>query len=377
MNTHELSASDRPGLDQAALQRMLQLILRTPSPENAQPWRFVVDGNQLAVYHSAARAKLATFPDDLSVLGVGMLAEAITLAASTEGLDAELTFALAERGDEQPWLYASLHHAECTPDPLATALSLRHTDRRRYAGGNLSDPVFQAVQEQARSFVGARLYLTDHYPDAYLQQVMAADEASLAWDEMRRDLNRWLRFTEREIHRTEDGIPWRALLRNPQRPWHYLQSRLWWLETRLDWFPAWLLNLEKRLFDDSGDLTPKSFADGAGIGCITTVSGAIMDLVAAGRLVLRTWLLLNWRGYSVQPMTNLTSIVYPQRLGKWSLPSAFASMVADGYHCLQQTFGFPDCETPIFAFRTGLPIAPYPSTAQTKRRKDGDVGTHV
>jgi len=358
-----------PHADSAAIQRILPAVLRTPSPENSQPWEIVVEGNILLVYHVAARAKLATFPDDLCVLGAGMMAEGIELAATTEGMSAQITFLLDERTDERPWLRAELTRTGVAADPLAAALLLRHTDRRRYAGGTLRDPVFRELEAQARLSAGARLYLTDRYPAAYQQQVAAADAASFAWPEMRADLNRWLRFTERSIQRTQDGIPWRGLLRNPETWWHYLQSRLWWLETRLDWFPEWLLRLEQRVFDDSGELTPKSFSDGAGIGCVTTVSGQTADLVAAGRLALRVWLLLNLRGFSFQPMTNLTSIVYPQWLGHWRLPANLAPAVANAYAVLQQTFGYSRRETPIFTFRTGLPPAPYPANARTRRRR--------
>jgi len=215
-------------MKQSIIQKVLDDVLRTPSPENCQPWYIEVHGNVLKTFHKSNYAKLATFPDDLSVLGAGMIAE---------------------------------------------------------------------------------------------------------------------------------------------KPSHYIRSRLWQLSYWLDWFPEILQKLESRFFDDSAELTPRSFEDGAGIGCITVFSNDSTDLVDAGSLVLRMWLMLNLEGYGFHPMENLPSIIYPKYFGYFDLPENLKYLIDGGYDILQDMFGYSNDEVPIFCFRTGRPLSDYPLNARTLRRK--------
>lgn len=357
--------------DTEKIARIVQAILQVPNPENSQPWKIVVCENVLEVFHSSERAKLATFPDDLSILGIGMIAETLDIVCSTEGLQAQITYFLEKRSDEHPWLKAELHPVEeNSVDQLASAILLRHTDRRRYAGGSLNDPVFQEVHNEAMANQGANLYFIDKYPDEYLKLLQNADKTVLEWPELLQDLTQWVRFTDKAIKTTRDGMPWRSLLRGKDNWIYYLRSRLWWLASNFNWVPASLQKLETYIFDDSSELTPISYDDIAAIGCITTKSSSIDDLIASGRLALRIWLLLNLRGYGFQPMTNLSSIIYPQRLGTFNLPSHLAPLVDNAYETLQGLFGFPESELPIFCFRTGLANGEYPTNARTLRRTD-------
>lgn len=352
------------------IDRIVQAILQMPTPENSQPWKIVVSENVLEFFHSSERAKLATFPDDLSVLGIGMIAETLKLACSREGLDARLTFLLEERSDDHPWLRAELYTIDnISPDPLVQALSLRHCDRRYYAGGSLDDSVFQEIAEEAAAIQGANLYFTNKYPDEYLQLLKNADQIIIDWQEYSDDMAKWLRFTDKEIESTRDGMSWRTLLRGNPNWLYYLRSRLWWLATRFSWFPESLQKIDS-YFDDSWGFSPSSYEDGAGIGCVTTRSASVEDLVASGRLVIRVWLLLNLRGYGFQPLTNVPAIIYPQRLGTFKLPNQLNHLVANGYETLQQVFGFSEPELPIFCFRTGRAMGDYPAVARTLRRTD-------
>jgi len=301
-------------------------------------------------------------------MGVGMLTEALELAAGIEGLRPEIRYDLDERTEEKPWLSVEFTSATAVPDPLAETLLLRHTDRRRYAGGSLDEPMFGQLAQMALATPGINLYCIDRYPTEYLQLLQDADRSVMEWDEMRHDMTRWMRFTEQQIHDTQDGMPWRGLLRGPENWRHYIQSRFWWLSTWLDWFPAWLMQLQGKFFDDSGELTPMSFNDGAGLGCVTVDSESKEDLVASGRVIMKIWLALNKNGYGFQPMTNLPSITYPRQLGAFDLPPSIRHLVTDDYAILQRTYGFANGELPVFCFRTGLAASEYPTNARTLRR---------
>ncbi len=355
-------------IDKEKISHVAQAMLQIPTPENSQPWKIVICDNVLEVFHSSKRAKLATFPDDLSIFGIGTLLETLELVCSAEGLEAQTTLLLENRSDESPWLRAKLYPAERLPDPLAQAVFLRHTDRRKYAGGTLDDPIFQEAHREANAISGANLYFIDEYPDEYLQLLQNADQKVMEWDELRCDLMRWTRFTDKEIATTRDGMQWRSFLRGSENWIYYLRSRIWWLAATFDWFPEWLHNLETAFFDDSSELSPSSYDDGAGIGCITTQSASMEDLITSGRLSLRIWLLFNLNDYGFQPLTNLSSTIYPLQTGGLNLPKYLTHLVENGYETLQQVFGFSKQEIPIFCFRVGIVSGEYPANTRSLRR---------
>lgn len=352
------------------IEELLTLLLRIPNPENCQPWSFVVDEQRVEVFHDAARMRFGDMPYNLSPVNLGMVAEGMEILASTLGLRPQLTFFLDHQSDTRPWLVAEFHPAQTIPDPLADAFALRHSDRRKYAGGSLADPVYGEVIKEARKFNGVRLYLTDQYSATFIDLFRRADFVFAKYEPIWRDMSRWMRYWDKEIAATQDGMSWRSALYEDERWYHYLQSRLWWLMGLYKRSPAWLEAIERRLFGSSGEFTPLDFHNGAGVGCITVPSAADSDLVTAGRLALRVWLLINLRGYSFQAFTNVTALVYPTRVGNYTLPSPYQELMADGFDQLQRAFGFPDHEIPIFCFRTGLPIGPRAANTHSLRRPD-------
>jgi hypothetical protein len=362
--------STEPNIVKEKLTRIAHAVLQIPTPENSQPWEIRIYGNMFEIFHSSERAKLASFPDDLSVLGIGIMSEALDLACGTEGLAVKIRYYLENRTDNSPWIRAEFIPSERPVDPLSAALSLRHTDRRYFAGGSLNDPIFEQAHHEASLNSGANLYFTDTYSKDYLRLIREADKIVMEWDEYRNDLTRWVRFANKQISHTRDGMPWRSFLRNSENLLYYLRSRVWWLAAKLDWFPDVLQRLETRLFDDSSELSPSSFDDGAGVGCITTVSDKPEDLIAAGRLILRIWLLFNQHGYGFHPITNLPGTIYPLHLGKLKLPAHLSHLLVNGHARLQYVFPYPNDEVPIFCFRVGRASKKYPINAKTLRRVD-------
>jgi hypothetical protein len=353
-----------------AIEELLSQALRIPTPENCQPWSFVIDGTCVEVFHDSARIRFGDMPYDMSPVNLGMVAETLEILASAAGLQPQMTFFLDHQTDERPWLTVAFREAETMPDPLAAAFASRYSDRRRFAGGSLTDAVYREVVNEAQKFAGVHLYLTNQYNAELIDLFRRADFVFAKYEPIWRDLSRWMRYWDKEIAATQDGMSWRSVLYEDERWYHYFQSRLWWLMGLYKSSPAWLEAIERRLFGASGEFTPLDFSNGAGIGCVTVPSTSRLDLVAGGRLVLRAWLLINARGYSFQALTNVTTLVYPTSVGNYTLPSPYRELMADGYDQLQAAFGFADHEIPIFCFRTGLPIGPRAANTQSLRRLD-------
>lgn len=364
MNTQENAALA------ARIEDVLTQVLRIPNPENCQPWSFVSDGHRVEVFHDSARMRFGDMPYNLSPVNLGMVAEGIEMLSSVAGLQTEMTFFLDHQSDDRPWLIVEFQEASTTPDPLAVTFSTRYSDRRGFAGGSLADPVFTEVAEVAQGFDTVKLYLIDQYPEALIDLFRKGDYVFTKHEPIWRDMSRWMRYWDKEIEATQDGMSWRSCLYENQRWYHYPQTRLWWLMGLFKSSPPWLEAIERTLFGSSGELAPLDFETGAGVGCITVPSDSREDLVMAGRLGLRTWLSINAHGYGFQAMTNVTALVYPERVGTYKLASPYRELMADGFEILQQAFGFSDQEIPMFCFRTGLPVGPQAANARSLRRLD-------
>jgi hypothetical protein len=352
------------------IEHVITQVLRIPNPENCQPWSFVIGDDYVEVYHDSERMTFGDMPFDLSPINLGMVAEGIEILSTLEGLQPEMSFDLGHQLNTRPWLVVKFRENNHAPDPLAEAFALRYSDRRKFAGGLLTDEVYLESADEAASFDRAKLYLTDNYSEQLIDLFRRGDFVFAKYEPIWRDMSRWMRYWDRDIEQTQDGMSWRSVLYEDQRWYHYFQSRLWWLMGLFKSSPVWLESVERTLFGSSGEFTPLDFSNGAGLGCITVPSAAREDSVEAGRLALRIWLLINLRGYGFQAMTNVTALVYPTHVGNYELPSPYKELMADGYEILQRTFGFSDQEVPVFCFRTGRPIGKQAESAKSLRRLD-------
>jgi hypothetical protein len=281
---------------------------------------------------------------------------------------------LEERSETKPWLTIEFEESSnSNPHPLSFGLQQRHTDRRRYGGGSINDQVFKELKQHSlNSYANdnVNLYFTNNYPSEYLAALAGADESLWITKDILHEFNRWIRFTDRHTISSKDGLPWRSLLREPETTLHYLQSRLWWFSALLNFYPQKSPAMIQKMYGDYFHPTPKSYDDGAALACVTVNSGSRESLITAGKLILETWIRLNQAGYSVQPLTNLVYLTWLRRLGISDLPESDRHLIKNDYESSKKAYGFSESEIPVFVFRTGLPITPYPLNAKTLRRED-------
>ena len=346
--------------------------IRTPTPSNCQPWQLRITDTTIELYHQSIRGKFASLPDDLSIFGLGMMAASLELAAQQQGLMA--TFdrpPLEQRCDAKPWLIA--HFSELTAPPtardqlLADHLASRHTDRREYAGGSPNDPVFDEMRAEVAAHAGTSMQFITEYPQPYQKLQLEADLSILQWRELRHDFMKWARFTEKERQRTQDGDSWDDLLGETKNLTYYLRLFGWSLMQKNRLLPDLI---QRKVISMLDKPLSELHQDGAAIACITTADGDLETLFTAGHLAMRTWVLLNARGYAYQPLCNLTMFVYPTYRSDYQLPPTIAPYFEHAYAVLRETFGFAEGAIPAFCFRTGLPVAPFDADHFSLRRDD-------
>ncbi|HNC98434.1 MAG TPA: hypothetical protein PKW90_20050, partial [Myxococcota bacterium] len=119
-----------PSPPPAGIEALVAAAVRAPSGGNCQPWIFHVEGRQIWIEHDAARsASLLDFRGEAAHFALGAAAENLVIAASEQGLAAEV-LPFPEPGRPEIVARVELRPSQMPPDPLAASLPLRRTDRR-------------------------------------------------------------------------------------------------------------------------------------------------------------------------------------------------------------------------------------------------------
>ncbi len=155
----DASASPAPAAAASPVERILGAARWAPSGDNSQPWRFEVTGEDSARIRLTSEAGQNPYDfrgGEPSILSGGMLLESLRIAATEQGR--AMTWSV--RRDENPYeIAAAFPLAEQTAaDPLASALSHRSVDRRRYR----TRPLTEAEKAALADALGPGLAVTWH-----------------------------------------------------------------------------------------------------------------------------------------------------------------------------------------------------------------------
>ncbi len=245
-----------------------------------------------------------------------------------------------------------------TPE-LDGALEQRCTDRRAFAGGSLSAPVFDAIRREATATPGCNVRFIERCSPELLSYLERGDGYVWRHEDVYRDLMRWVRFSQREIDATRDGAPWRCLGYDiPELPGLSIARS----------------SLVQRLIAGGGlSVLPRlrlgsQLASAAGLYAVTAPSTSPLDLVNAGRRAFLIWLRLNRAGYGVHPISVQSVFAHAFAEGQpppGTLPE-LVEVFRGGPAILARAFGAGPGEQVIWMFRTGVSPAP-PAALRTLR----------
>jgi hypothetical protein len=342
--------------------RIIELAMTAPNVDNAQPFYFRWEGESLSVFRDEHRDRQrGNAGNYVSMVGLGCLVECITIAAAGEGYQAGVDFRYDPENLNAPWITIVFHPNSTEPGELLPGLELRCSDRREYQGGDLSDPVFEQVSADAARFQKCGLYFRDPTDQKLIDYILRCEEFLWADKQVLPEMLSWVRWSQREVDRTRDGVPWQSLGVN------YLVSRL------MRWVAksARFRNLARRT---GGPLRAqqKSMAanirSSAALGCITVQDAKPKTMFQLGRLFLRAWVRLNMAGFSVQVIANPAVHAFQYAVGilPEDYPAVSKQVFAGGVGILTAAFGLPASETPAWMFRTGL-SSPLPAKMKTLR----------
>lgn len=344
-------------------ERILELGMTAPNVDNAQPFYFRWEGDRLLILRDEERdRRRGNVGNYVSMVGLGCLVECVTIAASDEGLAADVAFQYDAQDLKRPWLMVSFRPGQAEPDELLPGLRLRRSDRREYEGGDLSDPVFGRVTADAGNIRGSTLYLQDRLDQKLIDYLLQCEEFLWKDKEILPEMLSWVRWSPKEVRRTRDGVPWQALGVS------FLASRLMRFVAQSEIF--------RRLARRSGGplraqqkTVEAQIRSSAALGCITVEDTEPETMFNLGRLFLRAWVRLNMAGFGVQVMANPAIHVFQHVAGilPEDYPAESKRTFAKGERILAEIFGLPAGEIPAWMFRTGK-SSPLPAEMRTLRR---------
>lgn len=139
-------------LSPAELQAVLKAAVSAPSADNHHAWKLRVEGDRLSL-RTARLAQEGSTRRQLSRISLGAVAECMVIAASRHHIQLELSEQLESL--ECPVILTATRVRELQADPLAAALSERHSNRRLlYRAPNIAPDAWQQILQQAQRVPG-------------------------------------------------------------------------------------------------------------------------------------------------------------------------------------------------------------------------------
>tara|TARA_R110000823_G_scaffold210224_14_gene340580 strand:+ start:10187 stop:12148 length:1962 start_codon:yes stop_codon:yes gene_type:complete len=131
------------------IERVLDLARWAPSGDNDQPWRFEIIDDLHAVIHTSDTRDWCVYDLDgsSSQIAVGALLETISIAASAEGMRADVTSRADSPETAQAFELELVPDKECSPSPWLPFVRSRVTQRARLSTRSLSGAQKRALEE--------------------------------------------------------------------------------------------------------------------------------------------------------------------------------------------------------------------------------------
>jgi hypothetical protein len=270
----------------------------TPSPHNVQPWRLrIVSETQCELYYDPRRLLPKTDPTSaFTTMGLAMFVEYLSVALQSRGheVHADYVGGPLDYGATRPTLFAVLALVPATSDDIIDRrlILARKTSRLPYDGL----PVEDSALDRLAAIAGENGHRFQSSSDpALVAWMLDLNRFTLFADlddgETRGELRQWIRPTDQEAEKKQDGL-WANCLR----------------------FPGWLL----RAFFDEHDKWGKGWrADLCGRLLVRGMRGTRTvgwwsgpfeqhdDWLSAGRTLGRSWLELTRLGIQLHPFGSI------------------------------------------------------------------------
>jgi hypothetical protein len=300
------------------LHQLLAAAVAAPSADNHHDWRIRLadDGIELLLGPGAASA--TSTRQILTLISLGAVAESMVIRASSMGLGIRVETDVARR--HMPIKLAWTDQVPL-PDPLDSALSIRHSNREVFycgpalAGAELSE--IQAMsQGRARSF----WYDAPDLRSGVLSLMRKAETERFRNRELHTELYSAVRFDEGWQVSAPEGLPLGSLGMQLWERVGFVACRRWSVQRMLNCFGAHIF-LGARAADLPCRWAPH-------VCTLNAEGSAEPAAVDVGRLMLRVWAHANSRGLAVQAFAAAPMYALP---GATSISESLQAHLEQGW----------------------------------------------
>lgn len=287
-----------------AWEPIIHAAVLAPSPDNNQPWRFVVQDGKLQVFADPERQLPSDVKSMFCCLALGAAIENACLAARDQGLQPIVDVLEPEAEGvsfDRPTATIRFDSGG-TRHPLVDQIAKRCTNRKRYSREPLETELLRRLSEAAGEFPTVRIdWVTERKQIGQFAWLCGrTDRMRFEYEPFHQELFKQLRFTPEEAERTGDGLDLRTLELPPGAGLVMRILRSWKLVKALN-----RVGLSRLLALPGVRVTSASGA----IGLVSVRSAKVGEFLNAGRAFERLWLKATELGLSLHPLGSLPIFV--------------------------------------------------------------------
>ena len=201
--------------DDPEIEELVRMATLAANGHNTQPWKFLLEGQKVAILPDFARRTAVVDPDDHHLfVSLGCAAENLVIAGSALGRGSEVVIGAGA----EPQVDIALSPAQPGGLGLYQAIPLRQSTRSAYDGQQISPADMALLEAAAREEGVSVLFFTEPAErDAILDLVIAGNSAQMDDPAFVRELLAWIRFSPARAVETGDGL-FAACSGNPVLP---------------------------------------------------------------------------------------------------------------------------------------------------------------
>lgn len=353
-----------PGLSPATLDYLVRAAVQAPSGDNAQPWKFRVDGENLEVHlDHDADSSFFNVRQTASVIACGAAVENVVLAAGALGLDARPAL-LPDPARVGLMASVRLEPGSSPADPLSRYLWTRNTNRRPFSTRALPDWTKDDLRARIKD-PSVNLHLLEGRGRIrkLARIIYLADRIRTEHQGLHEHFTSMVRFDQKEALSRRDGLPLPNLEAGAAGDIFLRLTKPWWAMRAAN-----TLGMGRMVAMHSA----MGILNSGAAGLLTVEGMDPRDFLVGGRALQRVWLAMEHHGLQMQPMTAVT-LFWLRWL--WDGPESFSArhqaLLEKVWAGFRELFPETDFHTRglVMLFRVGYGPA---IRHRTLRREPGD-----
>ena len=279
--------------------RLLNDSVTAPSPDNYQPWKFSVLGNEINVFKVTSKVNhLLDCDQHVLILTVGMLVENITVAATHYGYRCSIQLF---PDASYPDLSARIRlqkETEAKEDSLYAQLKLRCTNRKPYRKEKIAPAVLDELAGLLRDFPGVEVqYVTEQQEIKQVGKAISAiDKIMCENQDLHKALFTHITWTKEEEQETHQGLSLDSLELKAAEKKLFRVIKNW----------SVINAMNKVGFSNIIRMQNASQYGSAACGAIISIQNESQsDYLNAGRFIQRFWLKATQKKISLHPIVGV------------------------------------------------------------------------